>query len=128
MRKEPVLRILSFCIPVLIFIEAHLYWRFQRRNFYSVLTWVQIVLLAVALPTAFGAEAIWRMNIEMARAGDKSVKDLIAEIMILQTIVFSILLIASQIIFLILLVKFRSHPHVPNPSSDPENLLDDLAP
>jgi hypothetical protein len=92
------------------------------------LTWVQIVLLAVALATAFGLEAIFKTGMQVSIGGDISRTDLFLLVTFLQMAAFGILLFASQLIFLILMVRFRSRPPVANPANDPRNLLDDLVP
>jgi hypothetical protein len=117
-------QLFSFVAPILILIEAYLYWRFRRKNSYTALTWIQIGLTAVALTTPFLLESKLRM--EMPEGRNNRINFIFKSVFV-QVGIFTILLFISQAIFLILLVRFRSRP-LPFQASDPRNLLDDLIP
>lgn len=121
---------MSLFIPILILAEAFLYGRFRRENTYLRLTWIYIVLVALALASAFVLEGVFVLGLPGSvweTLSLQQIGDLLANIIFSQKLFFGVLIFVAHVLFLVIFLKIRAALFA-EPPSNPDNLLDDVVP
>ena len=114
---------LTFFWPVLMLVEAFLYWRIRKTNKLRKASWAHVVLMAYAFVSFFIKG--WIFQLYDSFTPDINVSKFIRVVTLVHLLLFWVAVIGAHIFFIRVLIKARAQKHV-QPTVDPLNLLDDV--
>jgi len=114
-----------FFLPVIIFIEAIMYWMVRKRNVYRKASWTHVILFAFAYFTPYIKELLFMPY--AIYAGIRDVRSFMRSVTLGQVCLFWGLTVLAHISFARTLIKvFSKQPAGEGEPAQPENMLDDV--
>jgi hypothetical protein len=110
--------------PVIIFVEAIIYWRFRKGNVFRKISWTYSSLLILSCSALFLADIVLENHDNIAPHWKPA--SYYPIIMVVQNGLFLLTAMAAHILFIILLVRINSRKFDQKHFRHSDNLLDDV--
>ena len=122
---RPSRLIVPYLWPLLMFIEAIIYWRIRKTNVYHRESWLHVLLFFFAYLTPNIKEWIFELYDQGLTPHWELVK-FIRTVTVIQVLAFWASLILAHVIFIQMLTRLRIQEQNKQDTNDTNNILDDI--
>jgi len=119
-------RVINLVMPIFFSLEAWFYWRARKINIYKIISWTQIILLALAFLMPLAEELSWYLY--RGQLNNQDTTRYLFNVFIATRLGFMLLLFVAHFLFLLVLIKVQARAkELKRPvRMDPGNILDDV--